>query len=175
MHIWKPAQIFEGFWIEQADMSTIGRSQVNQRTPQRTHFCSSYLLSLLQVCFTLQHLHFQVFKHRKAAHILQKTQVTSYKMVHKKRYHFLAQFYMVCSVLLRVLAQKTTFWLVEILWQTIIRSFYSMVFEVNTCNKTEHTMWKGWKTVPENGIFSCVPFCLRRFARCAPLYMSFFA
>ena len=39
------------------------------------------------------------------------------------------------------LAQKTTFWLVEILWQ-LIRSFYSMVFEANTRNKTEHNMWK---------------------------------
>ena len=29
-----------------------------------------------------------------------------------------------------------------------------------------------WKTVPENGVFSCVPFCLRslwKFARCANL------
>ena len=38
-------------------------------------------------------------------------QVTSYKMIHKKRHHFLAQFFipfhMVCSVLLRVLASKT--------------------------------------------------------------------
>ena len=76
----------------------------------------------------------------------QNAYVTSNKMVHKKRHHFLAQFsipfHMVWSVLLRVLAQKTTFWLVEILWQPI-RSFYSMVFEANTRNKTEHTMWKG--------------------------------
>ena len=53
-------------------------------------------------------------------------------MVHKKRHYFLVQFSMpfhtVWSVLMRVLAQKTTFWLVEILWQPI-RSFYSMVFE----------------------------------------------
>ena len=81
-----------------------------------------------------------------ANHIFQMAQVTSNKMVHKKRHHFLAQFsipfHMVWSVLLRVLAQKTTFWLVEILWQPI-RSFYSMVFEATTRNKTEHTMWKG--------------------------------
>ena len=50
--------------------------------------------------------------------------------------------HMVWSVLLRVVAQKTTFWLVEIFWQPI-RSFYSMVFEATTRNKTEHTMWKG--------------------------------
>ena len=63
-------------------------------------------------------------------HILQNAQVTSIKMVHKKRYHFLAQFsvpfHMVCSGLLRVLAQKiTTFRRVEIVWQPI-KSFYSM-------------------------------------------------
>ena len=44
-------------------------------------------------------------------HILQNTQVTSNKMLHRKRHHFLAQFsilfHMVCSVLLRVLASKT--------------------------------------------------------------------
>ena len=51
-------------------------------------------------------------------------------------------FHMVWSVLLRVLAQKTTFWLVEILWQPI-RGFYSMVFDTNTRNKTDHTMWEG--------------------------------
>ena len=79
-------------------------------------------------------------------HIFQNAQVTWNKMVHNKRHHFLAQFsiafHMVWSVLLQVLAQKTTFWLAEILWQPI-RSFYSMVFEANTRNKTEHTMWKG--------------------------------
>ena len=45
-------------------------------------------------------------------------------------------------VWLRVLALKTTFWLVESLWQPI-RSFYSVVFEANTHNKMEHTIWKG--------------------------------
>ena len=47
------------------------------------------------------------------SHIFQNGQVTSNKMVHKKRHHFLAQFsmpfHMVHSVLLRVLAQKTAF------------------------------------------------------------------
>ena len=75
-------------------------------------------------------------------HIFQNTQVTSNKMVHKKRHHFLAQFsmpfHMVWSVLLQVLAQKTTFWLVEILWQPI-RSFYSMVFEAITTHKKRNT------------------------------------
>ena len=79
-------------------------------------------------------------------HIFPNAQVTSNKMVHKKIHHFLATFsipfHMVWSVLLRVVAHKTTFWLVEILWQPI-RSFYSMVFEATTRNKTEHTMWKG--------------------------------
>ena len=59
-------------------------------------------------------------------------------MIHMKRHRFLAQFsipfHMVCSVFLRVIAQKTTFWLVEILYRPI-RSFYSMVFEANTLNK----------------------------------------
>ena len=79
-------------------------------------------------------------------HILQMAQVTSKKVVHKKRHHFLATFsipfHMVWSVLLRVVAHKTTFWLVEILWQPI-RSFYSMVFEATTRNKMKHIMWKG--------------------------------
>ena len=33
-----------------------------------------------------------------------------------------------------------------------------------------------WKTVPENGVFSCVPFCLRslrRFAKCVLVYISY--
>ena len=67
-------------------------------------------------------------------------------MVHKRRHHLLAQFsipfHMVWSVLLRVVAQKTTFWLVEIFLQPI-RSFYSMVFEATTRNKMKHIMWKG--------------------------------
>ena len=36
-------------------------------------------------------------------------------------------------------SSKTTFWLVEILYRPI-RSFYLMVFEANTRNKTEHAM-----------------------------------
>ena len=79
-------------------------------------------------------------------HIFQMAQVTSNKMVHKKRHNFLAQFsipfHMVWSVLLRVLAQKTTFWLVEILWQPI-RSFFLTVFEANTRNKTHHVKGYG--------------------------------
>ena len=78
-----------------------------------------------------------------AFHIFQNAQVTSNKIVHKKRHHFLAQFsipfHMVWSVLFRVLAQKT--WLVEILWR-----FYSMVFEANTCSKKDHSTWK-WKGI----------------------------
>ena len=52
---------------------------------------------------------------------------------------------------LEVLALKTTFWLVEILWQPI-RSFYSMVFETKNRNKTQHIMWT--KTVQENSTIS---------------------
>ena len=111
------------------------------------------------------------------AHIFQNVQVTSNKMVHKKRHHFLTQFsipfHLVRSVLLRVLAQKTTFRLLEILRQPIT-SFYSMVFKArNTRNKTEQTVWKVWKAAPENGIFSCVSFCWRslgRFARCVQFH-----
>ena len=51
-------------------------------------------------------------------------------------------FHVVWSILFWVLAPETTFWLVEILWQPI-GSFYSLVFEANTRNKTEHTMRKG--------------------------------
>ena len=103
-------------------------------------------------------------------HISQMAQVTSNKMVHKKRHHFLATFsipfHMVWSVLLRVVAHKTTFWLVEILWQPI-RSFYSMVFEATTRNKTEHTMWKGIENCARKWfLFLCTilfdvtwPFC----------------
>ena len=35
----------------------------------------------------------------------------------------------------------------EILWQPI-RSFYPVVFEANTCNKTEHSMWERMKNRP---------------------------
>ena len=76
--------------------------------------------------------------------IFPNAQMTSNKMVHKKRHHFLAQFsipfHMVWSVLLQVLAQKTTFWVVEILWEPI-RSFFLIVFEASTRDKTKHTMW----------------------------------
>ena len=69
-------------------------------------------------------------------HIFQIGQVTSNKT--QKRHHFLAQFsipfHMVWSVLLRVVAQKTTFWLVEIFWQPI-RSFYSMFFKLPLATK----------------------------------------
>ena len=44
-----------------------------------------------------------------------------------------------------------------------------MVFEAITRNKTEHTFERVWKTGPENGVFLCVPFCLRSlgpFERC---------
>ena len=51
-------------------------------------------------------------------------------------------FHMVWSVLLQVLAQKITVWLVEILYRPI-RSSYLIVFEANTLNKMEHTLWKG--------------------------------
>ena len=44
-------------------------------------------------------------------HILQNNRVTSNKMFHRKRHHFLAQFsiafHMLCSILLRVVASKT--------------------------------------------------------------------
>jgi len=50
----------------------------------------------------------------KCQHISQNAKVTSNKMVHKKKYHFLAQFstpfLMVCSILLPVLASKTIKW-----------------------------------------------------------------
>ena len=77
---------------------------------------------------------------------------------------------MVWSVLLRVLAKK------HLLtgWNSVtdqIRSFYSMVFEANTRNKTKHTMWNGMENYCARKCFiSCVPFCLmslRRFARCS--------
>ena len=69
--------------------------------------------------------HTQVCAHfHTCDHIFQNAQVTSNKMVHMKRHYFLAQFstpfHMVWSVLLRVLAQKATFWLVEILWQKLL-------------------------------------------------------
>ena len=80
-------------------------------------------------------------------------------MVHKKGHQFLAQFsipfHMVWSVLLRVVAQKTTLWLVEIFWQPI-RSFYSMVFEATTRNKMKHIMWKSMKNCARKWcLFSC--------------------
>ena len=86
------------------------------------------------------------FSVAKLKHIFQKAQVNSNKMVHKKIYHFLAQvfmvFHVVWSVLFRVLAPETTFWTVEFLQQPI-RRIHLVVFEANTRNKTNHTMWKG--------------------------------
>ena len=44
-----------------------------------------------------------------------------------------------------------------------------VVSGANTRNKTDHTKSKDTKTIPENGAFSWVPFCLRshgRFKRC---------
>ena len=90
-------------------------------------------------------------------------------MVRKKRHNFLAQFsvlfHPVWSVWLRVLAQKTTFWLVEILWQPIRSWFLRLTLATKWSTPCERV----WKSVPENGVFSCVPFCFRsfgRFARC---------
>ena len=83
-------------------------------------------------------------------------------MVHKKRHHFLAlfsiPFHMVWSALLRVVAQKTTFWLVEIFWQPI-RCFYSMVCEATTRNKMKHIMWKGMENYARKWcLFLCTIF-----------------
>ena len=100
----------------------------------------------------------------------QNAQVTSSKMVHKKRHYFLTQFskpfHMIWSVLLRVLAQKSTFWLVEILSQPI-KSFHWIVFEGN--KKCYTPCERVWKIVLENGVISYIQFCLRslgRFKRC---------
>ena len=48
-----------------------------------------------------------------------------------------------------------------------------MVFEATKRSTPESE--REWKTEPENGVFSCVPFCLRslgRFARCVALLLS---
>ena len=91
-------------------------------------------------------------------HIFQNTWGTWNIMVHKKKRNFLAQFampfHLVWLVSLRVIAQKTTFWTVESHRQPI-RGFYSMVFEANTCNETDHTMWKGMENCARHRCLSC--------------------
>ena len=93
--------------------------------------------------------------------------VTSNKMVKNKPFSGTV-FNTLWHGLLRVVAQKTTFWLAEIFGQPT-RSFYSMVFEVvfdaTICNKMKHIMKGYGKIVPENDVFSCVPFCLRSLGR----------
>ena len=92
-------------------------------------------------------------------------------MVHKKGHQFLAQFsipfHMVWSVLLRVVAQKTTLWLVEIFWQPI-RSFYLFngFWSYHSQQKETHHV----ENCARKWCLFCVPFCLRshrRFERCA--------
>ena len=106
-------------------------------------------------------------------HIFQNALVTSNKMVHKKRHHFLAQFsipfHMVWSVLLRVLAQKTpsnSLKFFDSQSEASIQWFLKLTLATKRSTPCERV----WKTVPENGVFSCVPFCLKslgQFARCA--------
>ena len=85
-------------------------------------------------------------------------------MVHNKRYNFLAKFSipfpMVWSVLLRVLAQKTpSDWLkfFDSQSEAPIQWFLKLTLATKRITPCE----RAWKTVPENGVFSCVPFCLR--------------
>ena len=89
------------------------------------------------------------------------------------KHHFPAQFsipfHMVSSVLLQVLAQKNISWLVGILWQASIHYLATRLLKLTLATKRSTQCEREWKTVPENGVFSCVPFCLRslrRFARC---------
>ena len=64
-------------------------------------------------------------------------------------------FHVVSSILLRVLASKTTLWMAGI-FQQPIRCFYFMVFEANTHSKKEDTTWKAMKSwVRECYIFLC--------------------
>ena len=66
---------------------------------------------------------------------------------------------MVWSVWLQVLALKTTLWLVEIL------AFIQWYLKLTIATKRITPYERVWKTVPENGVISCVPFCLRSLGR----------
>ena len=106
-------------------------------------------------------------------HIFQNAQVTWNKMVHKKRHHFLAQFsisfHIVWFVLLRVLAPERPYgWLKFFGSQSeaSIQWFFKLTLSTKQSTPSERV----WKTVTENAVFSCVPFCFRslgHFARCA--------
>ena len=81
------------------------------------------------------------------AHLANRPCDLSNKIIYKKRHHFLSQFstsfHMLCSVLLiqKVLASKTIEYKLPIGCQRISTS-QKLVFWANTCNKTDHTMWK---------------------------------
>ena len=108
-------------------------------------------------------------------------QVTWQKMVQKKTPFSTTVFNSLLHGVIRFVASvssKTTFWLVEILYRPI-RSFYLMVFEANTRNKTEHAMWKGMKNCARKWcIFLCTilfevtwAFCKMWFViACIPKY-----
>ena len=103
------------FWL----LNAVKNRGLNAETCFLKHKKAKYAFVSLQVrslivthytcCLVI--LLFILLKRKFFGHILQNNQVTSNKMLHRKRHHFLAQFsipfHMVCSVLLRVLASKT--------------------------------------------------------------------
>ena len=105
-------------------------------------------------------------------HILQNALVTSNKMVHKKRYHFLAQFFklfhMRCFILLQVVASKNHWiegsdWLSKNLNQ-LVRGFLSYHLQQNWPHHV-----KGYWKLCQKLVSFCEPFCFRsikRFERC---------
>ena len=91
-------------------------------------------------------------------------------MVHKKRRHFLAQFsmpfHMVWSVLLQVVAHKTTF------FGSQSEASNQWFLKLPLATKRSTPCEKVWKTVPENGVFSCVPFYLRSLGRFCKMWIK---
>ena len=123
----------------------------------------------------LHYRHSIILLYRHSLHIFPKAQVASNKNAHKLRHHCWAQFimlfHMMWSILFRELALKTLKWKFLIgCWRTSTKEKV-----VSRPNITLQTNWmtpceRAWKTVPQNGVASCVHFCLRslvRFERCA--------
>ena len=106
-------------------------------------------------------------------HIFQNAKVTSNKMVHKKWHHFPAQF----SLPFHTVPFCCKCWLKKPPsdWLKLfdIRCFYIQWFWKLTLTKRITSREREWKTVPENGVFYCVPFCLRslrHFERCGKVW-----
>jgi len=79
--------------------------------------------------------------------------------------YFMAQFFLLFqmewSILFRVLAPETTFWLLKNLQQPTRPEVYLCSFMANTLNKMAHTMWKSLKNCVMKWCHKLCTICLR--------------